>query len=100
MGFLLLLFLLLFISIAVFLFRGIYWVFFCFFFQFYAICLHFDIEIIRRYISFCDFINIYLYECPKRFVLFVCVDVLRPSERNGVISSAFNLHNHTFTGQA
>ena len=31
---------------------------------------------------------------------FVCVDVLRPSQPNGVMSSAVSLPNHTFTGQA
>ena len=30
----------------------------------------------------------------------VCVEVLRPSQPNGVMSSAVNLPNHTFTGQA
>ena len=34
------------------------------------------------------------------FCLFVCVEVLRPSQLNGVMSSAVNLPNHTFTGQA
>ena len=32
--------------------------------------------------------------------LFVCVEVLRPSQPNGVVSSAVSLPNHTFTGQA
>ena len=32
--------------------------------------------------------------------LFVCVEVLRPSQPNGVMLSAVNLPNHTFTGQA
>ena len=32
--------------------------------------------------------------------LFVCVEVLRPSQSNGVMSSAVSLPNHTFTGQA
>ena len=31
---------------------------------------------------------------------FVCVEVLRPSQPNGVMSSAVSLLNHTFTGQA
>ena len=35
------------------------------------------------------------------FILqFVCVEVLRPSQPNGVMSSAVSLPNHTFTGQA
>ena len=32
--------------------------------------------------------------------LFVCVEVLRPSQPIGVMSSAVSLPNHTFTGQA
>ena len=32
--------------------------------------------------------------------LFVCVEVLRPSQPDGVMPSAVSLHNHTFTGQA
>ena len=31
---------------------------------------------------------------------FVCVEVLLPSQPNGVMSSAVSLLNHTFTGQA
>ena len=31
---------------------------------------------------------------------FVCVEVLRPSQPSGVMSSAVSLPNHTFTGQA
>ena len=32
--------------------------------------------------------------------LSVCVEVLRPSQPNGVMSSAVSSPNHTFTGQA
>ena len=32
--------------------------------------------------------------------LFVCVEVLRPSQPNGVMSRAVSLPNHIFTGQA
>ena len=32
--------------------------------------------------------------------VFVCVEVLRPSQPNEVMSSAVSLPNHTFTGQA
>ena len=32
--------------------------------------------------------------------LFVCVEVLRPSQPNGVMSSVVSLPNLTFTGQA
>ena len=35
---------------------------------------------------------------PK--VLFVCVEVLRPSQPNGVMLSAVSLPNNMFTGQA
>ena len=31
---------------------------------------------------------------------FVCIEVLWPSQPNGVISSMVSLPNHTFTGQA
>ena len=31
---------------------------------------------------------------------FVCFEVLRPSQPNGVMPSAVSLTNHTFTGQA
>ena len=34
------------------------------------------------------------------FVVSICVEVLRPSQPNGVMSSAVSLPNHTFTGQA
>ena len=32
--------------------------------------------------------------------LFICIEVLRPSQPNGVMSSAVSLPHHTFTGQA
>ena len=32
--------------------------------------------------------------------LFVCVEVLQPSQPNGAMSSAVSLPNYTFTGQA
>ena len=43
----------------------------------------------------CQFLPI---ECAQYLV--VCVEVLRPSQPNGVMSSAVSLPNHTFTGQA
>ena len=44
---------------------------------------------------------IMLYFPAKRKVcLFVCVEVLRPSQPNGVMSSTVSLPKHTFTGQA
>ena len=33
-------------------------------------------------------------------LMFVCVEVLRPSQPNGVMLSMVSLPNHTFTGQA
>ena len=36
----------------------------------------------------------------RGFKSFVCVEVLRPSQPSGVMSSAVSLPNHTFTGQA
>ena len=32
--------------------------------------------------------------------IIVCIEVLRPSQRIGVMSSVVSLPNHTFTGQA
>ena len=42
------------------------------------------------------------HEVTKRVSIsvFVCVEVLRPSQPNGVMSSVVSLPNHTFTGQA
>ena len=34
------------------------------------------------------------------FFVFVCVEVLRPSQPTGVMSSAVSLPSQTFTGQA
>ena len=36
----------------------------------------------------------------KLVCLFVIVEILRPSQPNGVMSSEVSLPNHTFTGQA
>ena len=50
--------------------------------------------------------SVYEFHYPRSLgvlemeVLFVCVEVLWPSQPNGVISSAVSLPNHTFTGQA
>ena len=33
-------------------------------------------------------------------ISFVCVEVLQPSQPNGVMSNAVSLPNYTFTGQA
>ena len=41
-----------------------------------------------------------IYSTLRVMFLFVCVEVLRPSQPNGVMSSAVSLPNHTFTGQA
>ena len=37
---------------------------------------------------------------PYMVCKFVCVEILRPSQPNGVMSSAVSLPNHTFIGQA
>ena len=39
-------------------------------------------------------------EAQIKASLFVCTEVLRPSQPNGVMLSAVSLPNHTFTGQA
>ena len=49
------------------------------------------------------FTTMYRLTCDKissQIVCFVCVEVLRPSQPNRVMSSAVSLPNHTFTGQA
>ena len=43
---------------------------------------------------------LFVMACLVFHLLFVCVEVLRPSQPNGVMSSAVSLTNHTFTGQA
>ena len=35
----------------------------------------------------------------RMICLFVCVEVLQPSQPSGVMSSVVSLPNHTFTGQ-
>ena len=46
-------------------------------------------------------LSLYMYDQnPLAIVLFVCVEVLRPSQPNWVMSSAVSLPNHTFNGQA
>ena len=40
------------------------------------------------------------FSLRNQFDLFVCVEVLWPSQPNRVMSSAVSLPNHTFTGQA
>ena len=44
-------------------------------------------------------IPFHLCVAGNKKVLFVCVQVLRPSQPNGVMSSVVSLPNHTFTGQ-
>ena len=39
------------------------------------------------------------YRSHNSKIRLVCVEVLRPSQPNGVTSSVVNLPNHTFTGQ-
>ena len=44
--------------------------------------------------------RIYVPRLLEVFLKFVCIEVLLPSQPNGVMSSAVSLPNHTFTGQA
>ena len=39
-------------------------------------------------------------QSESNYILFVCVEVLRPSQLNGVMPSVVSLPNHTSTGQA
>ena len=43
--------------------------------------------------------NVFYCSCLLHFIGY-CVEVLRPSQPNGVMSSAVSLPNHMFTGQA
>ena len=62
--------------------------------QFYYILEHSSI-------ATCMLELIYFYKgWPMLGGLFVCVEVLRPSQPNGVMSSAVSLPKHTFTGKA
>ena len=51
------------------------------------------------YIFFRDVVYLFLLFISL-VALFVCVEVLRPSQPNGVMLSVVSLPNHTFTGQA
>ena len=73
-------------------------------------CLFMSIKLLQVHIQYAYQRNVYsfsriLFELwaalIKQFVTkFVCVEVLWPSQPNGVMSSAVSLSNHTFTGQA
>ena len=41
-----------------------------------------------------------LFGWHEIWILFVCVEVLRPIQPDGIMSSEISLPNHTFTGQA
>ena len=51
-------------------------------------------------IFFYSFVPAFFLSVRPSLSSFVCVEVLRPSQPNGVMSSAVSLPNHTFTGQA
>ena len=63
----------------------------CYLLKFYPACY-----VLIRYWN-AELTNYVLF---LRLSLFVCVEVLRPSQPNGVMLSAVSLPNHTFTGQA
>ena len=65
-------------------------VYFCLYFrQFYLCCFEVNMH------TYCKKVGYFLHVS-----VFVCVEVLRPSQPSGVMSSAVSLPNHTFTGQA
>ena len=45
----------------------------------------------------CFYVTLYYYSA---MTMFVCVEVLRPNQPNGVMSSAVSLPHGTFTGKA
>ena len=62
------------------------------------ICMKCQILLSMKNISKCQLLNFLpsMQSVNKRFV---CVEVLRPSQPNGVMSSMVSLPNHMFTGQ-
>ena len=61
--------------------------------------LHIGVKISHKLCQNTEF-NIFKKHMLWIFVcLFVCVEVLRHSQPNGVMSSAISLHNHTFTSR-
>ena len=50
----------------------------------------------KKILQICHYMKMFLHNRS----LFVCVEVLWPSQPNGVMSSADSLLNHMFTGQA
>ena len=60
------------------------------------------INLETNYINISEQIDLYMHQNTSIYVLcmFVCVEVLWPSQPNGVMSSVVSLPNHTFTGQA
>ena len=64
------------------------------------------------HVNYVGRVKVYLYQMITKTTIsfifdncstinrFVCVEVLRPSQPNGVMSSKVSLPNHTFTGQA
>ena len=57
-------------------------------------------HLFHAYICSFFYYNINYRYLAETHELFVCVEVLRPSQPNGVMSSAVSLPNHTFIGQA
>ena len=45
-------------------------------------------------------VNVLNFSILKCLFVCVCVEVLQPSQPNGVMLSTVSLPNHTFTGQA
>ena len=53
-----------------------------------------------KYRKYKDVMDEQIFDNLLIFNNFVCVEVLRPSQLSGVMSSAVSLPSHTFTGQA
>ena len=58
--------------------------------------MNYDLKVYRLY----GFRRFRVMQNETESFVCVCVEVLRPSQPNGVMSSAVSLPNHTFTGQA
>ena len=58
-----------------------------------------NISVCENYLPYCVWSSYILTECSPSTNVFVCVEVLRPSQPNGVMASAVSLPNHTLLGR-
>ena len=89
--------------VCLFLFFFFFFFFCCFFFFFVVVVLLFVVVVVVVLLFFVVFffhVAAYISIYTLTQIVFVCVEALRASQPNGVMSSAVSLPNRTFTGQA